>query len=420
MYKRPVFCAVIALLIFSSVAYCEENLKVIQKRGNGTVQFIQYENGHWRLLVDGKPYFIKGVVYEPVKVGDRLNASNLWMTYDTNHNGKLDTAYESWVDQNLNNRRDKKEAVVGDFQLLKEMGCNTIRIYHPSNIKKEVFRDLFNRFGIRVMMGNFLGAYTWGSGAAWKDGTDYTDSIQRQKMKEDVKKMVLEFKDEPYMLFWMLGNENDVAGSYENSTFNNTNARRVPEVYATFVNEVAKMVHELDPNHPVGISNATFGLMRAYAQYAPEIDFVGMNAYTGPYGFGRLWNSIKMDFDRPVTITEYGVDCYDQNKGSIDEGFQALYHRGCWRDMVNNSFGKSGAGNSLGGFAYTWLDSWWFCGLTTEHDTTKGAWRGPAKDSWFNDEWLGLWGQGDGKASPFIRQPREVYYMYKKEWRQDD
>ena len=85
-------------------------------------------------------------------------------------------------------------------------------------------------------------------------------------------------------------------------------------------------------------------------------------------------------------------------------------------DMVNNGFGHNGVGNSIGGFAYSWLDSWWFCGRADEHDIEEGAWRGPANDSWVNGEWVGIFGQGDGSKSPFIRQPRKVYYMYKKEW----
>jgi len=301
---------------------------------------------------------------------------------------------------------------------LKDLGCNTIRIYHPVNIKKEVFRDLYKRFGIKVIMGNFLGAYTWGSQASWDKGTDYTDPIQRKNMLEDVKKMVLEFKNEPYILFWMLGNENDMQGNYQNSTFNNTNARLVPAVFAKFVNEVVQMIHELDPDHPVGICNGSVRLMKHFAQDAPQLDIIGVNAYSGAFGFGTLWNAVKMDFDRPVVITEYGIDCYDQNNKRIDEDSQANYYKGCWRDIVNNSYNHKGVGNSLGGFAYTWLDSWWFCGSPFEHDVEIGAWRGPSRDSWMNDEWMALCSQGDGKSSPFLRQLRKVYYMFKEEWRQ--
>jgi len=403
--------------LLPAICYSQENYKVIESRGNGKVCLKKYQNGQWQLFVDNKPYFIKGVVYEPVIVGQRLTESNMWMNYDFNSNGKNDTAYDSWVDKNNNNIQDADEKPVGDFQLLKEMGCNTIRVYHPLNINKNIFRDLYNRFGIRIMLGNFIGAYTWGSGASWEKGTDYTDPEQRKKMMEDVRKMVLEYKDEPFVLLWMLGNENDAIGSAENSTLNKTNASMVPEDYAKFVNEVAKMIHDLDPDHPVGVCNAHFKLLKYYANFSPEIDIIGMNAYTGAYGFGSLWNAVKMDFDRPVVITEYGVDCYDQNKNTINEDFQAKYYKGSWRNMIDNSYGHTGVGNSIGGFAYIWLDSWWLSGSIDEHDTVVGAWNGPAIDSWMNDEWMGICSQADGKSSPFLRQLRKVYYMFQKEWR---
>ena len=404
----------LTLVVNSSVG--EEHIKVAQTRGNGEVKLQKYSNDHWQLLVNNKPYIIKGIVYEPVKVGHNLVKSNMWMNYDFNNNALNDTAYESWVDANKNNIQDENEPSIGDFQLLKEMGCNTIRIYHHHNIKKEILRDLYERYGIMVVMGNFLGAYTWGSGASWDKGTDYTDVRQRKNMLEDIRNMVLEYKDEPYVLFWMLGNENDMVGSYENSTYNNTNARLVPKAYAKFVNSVAKMIHRLDRNHPVAICNGNTGILRSLTKFSPEIDILGFNAYRGPFGFGTLWNTVKFDFDRPVVITEYGGDCYDQNKDIVNEDFQARYHKGCWQDMVNNSFSHQGVGNSLGGFAYIWLDSWWFCGTAYEHDKKKGAWRGPVNDSWMNDEWLGICSQGDGKNSPLLRQLRKTYFMYKEEW----
>jgi beta-glucuronidase len=418
--KSRLIIIVATIFMFTVFAHPQQSEDVLLTRGEGKVRLVKYKNGHWQLLVDGEPYFIKGVGYEPVRVGDRLTASNMWMNYDFNGNGICDTAYESWVDENNNNIQDADEPVVGDFALLKEMGCNTIRIYHPSNINKEILRDLYNRFGIRIIMGNFFGAYTWGSGASWEDGTDYTDEQQRLNMLEDVKNMVLEYKDEPYILFWMLGNENEMVGSRENSTFNNTNARLVPRVYTEFVNEAAEMIHAIDPDHPVAVSNASLRLLKYYAKYAPSIDILGFNAYMGAYGFGTLWRAVKMDFDRPVVITEYGIDCYNQLKNIIDEDFQARYHKGCWQDMVDNRFGHKGAGNSIGGFAYNWLDSWWFCGSASEHDVEKGAWRGPSNDSWINDEWLGICGQGDGSNSPFLRQLRKVYYVYQDIWNEKD
>ena len=53
-------------------------------------------------------------------------------------------------------------------------------------------------------MGDYLGKYTIGSGATWFEGTDYENPEHRKRMLESVKKMVMEFKDEPYILLWLL------------------------------------------------------------------------------------------------------------------------------------------------------------------------------------------------------------------------
>lgn len=389
--------------------------KVIQERGGGSTRLLQYENGYWQFLVDGKPYIVKGMEYAPDEVGTRPKESNEWVNCDVNRNTIPDAPYESWVDDNRNDFQDIEEETVGDFQLLKDMGCNTIRFYHPSNLSKGLLRDLYKKYGIRSIMGNFMGAYTVGSGAEWCVGTDYTDEKQRQNMMDSIREMVEEYKDEPYVLMWMLGNENDTIGSDANSTLNNTNACVEPKAFAKFVGEVCRMIKQIDPNHPVGICNASYKLLPYYKKYAPEIDIIGMNSYAGPFGFGTLWTRVQNYFDRPVLITEYGCDAYNLKTKSVDEDYQANYHRNAWRDIMANCYRGNKSGMAIGGVVYCWVDKWWLCGSPKVHDTVNGGWEGQTIDGVFNDEWMGMFSQGDGSRSPFLRQPRKVYQVYKKE-----
>lgn len=37
-----------------------------------------------------------------------------------------------------------------------------------------------------------------------------------------------------------------------------------------------------------------------------------------------------------------------------------------------------------------------------------------------HEEWFGICGQGDGSKSPFLRQPRKVYYSYKEIWNKEE
>ncbi|MCX5778440.1 MAG: hypothetical protein NTU66_04395 [Elusimicrobia bacterium] len=384
-------------------------------RALATTTIERGDNDSWMLYVDGKPYFVKGMEYSPDRAGAYPDQPNEWMHEDKDDNGQIDAAYDSWLDENNDDFHDAHEDPVGDFQLLKNMGCNTVRIYHSDNLNVPLLRDLFDTYNVRVIMGNLLGAYTIASGAEWCEGTDYTDAKQCEKMKESVRAMVEENKDEPYLLMYMLGNENDAVGCVDNCTLNNTNAAQKPEAYAKFVNEVCVMIKKMDPHHPVGVCLATYKLLPYLARYAPAVDIVGLNAYSGPFGFGSLWHRVKTTFDRPVLITEYGTDCYYLQKKVIDEDYQAHYHRKSWQDIENNSAWGDKDRNAIGGVVYCWMDKWWLIGSPHDHDTSLGARAGANRGGVFCDEWLGICGQASGTNAPFIRQPRKAYYMYRDE-----
>ncbi|MFA5092517.1 MAG: glycoside hydrolase family 2 TIM barrel-domain containing protein [Candidatus Omnitrophota bacterium] len=389
-----------------------ESLGIKRKVGNGKVRLVQYNNNDWQLLVEDQPYIIKGITYAPTKVGQSPDDGTVknWMEEDLNKNDKIDGPYDAFVDKNRNNLADADEPAVGDFKLMQDMGVNTLRLYHhPLKINKELLRDMYNTYGIRVIMGDFFGKYAIGSGAAWNPGTDYNNEEQKKKMIESVTKMVNEFKDEPYILFWLLGNENVYGYA--------CNADQYPESYFKFANEVAKIIKAIDPNHPVAICNGDILFLDKFGKNSPDVDIFGTNAYRGDYGFGALWRQVKEQANKPVFITEFGCPAYAQGK-SIDEAeeLQAQYHLGSWEDMQNNMAFNGGAGNALGGIVFEWMDEWWKAYEPAIHDE-KGLWTGPFPDGYMHEEWLGLVGQGDGKQSPFLRQLRKAYYMYQKKWK---
>jgi len=332
------------------------------------------------------------------------------MEDDFNVNGRIDGPYDSFVDKNKNNIQDKNEPAVGDFQLMKEMGVNAIRLYHqPFAVNKELLRELYEDYGIMCIMGDFFGKYAIGSGAPWNPGTDYTNEEQKKKMLESVTKMVLEFKDEPYILFWILGNEN-VYGY-------GCNADKMPEAFFKFANEVALAVKAIDPEHPVAIGNGDILFLDKFGKVAPDIDIVGVNAYRGNYGFGSLWRQVKEAADIPVLVTEFGCPAYANGESAEKaESLQAEYHKDAWEDIEGNTAFKGGVGNSIGGIVFEWLDEWWKQYEPFIHDT-KGVAMGPFPDGYYHEEWFGLCGQGDGKSSPFLRQLRKSYHTYQKLWK---
>lgn len=393
----------------------------LQQLGTGTVQLVQYSNGHWEMLVEGKPYFIRGMNYEPTKIGV-VPWEWDWTWSDENTNGTVDSL-EIFVDANNNGLRDENEPATSDYQLMKEMGVNTIRFYVTSNSLQRLnvllFRKVYHDYGIRFLVGNFLGAYCNDSGASWDPGTDYTSRKQRDTMKANVSNMVMRLKDEPWVLAWILGNENNMEMSGDvNAT--RTNASKYPETYAKFLNEVCAMVHALDPNHPIGVGNLLVGLVEYYGKFAPNIDFIGINSYISEDGFGATWQKIKQTMDRPVVITEFGCDAYYTGKGP-DEEMQSRWLRKNWEDIVANRLGSRGVGNAIGGFVFQWVDEWWKDTLNyfenpMDQQSTRAVFPMPFPDGYAQEEWFGIFSQGKGTASPFLRIPRKAYFDLKAVW----
>ncbi|MFA4842765.1 MAG: glycoside hydrolase family 2 TIM barrel-domain containing protein [Candidatus Omnitrophota bacterium] len=387
-------------------------LSIKKRLGKGKVRLIQYETGDWELLVEGKPFVIKGVTYTPTKAGQSPDEGTMgnWMEEDFNANGLIDGPYDAFVDHNQNNKQDKNERAIGDFRLMQEMGVNSIRLYHhPHKPDKELLRELYEKFGIRVIMGDFLGKYALGSGAPWNPGTDYNNETHKKNMMESVTNMVMEYKDEPYILFWLLGNENVYGYA--------CNANKYPDAFFKFANEAARQMKALDPEHPVAIASGDVLYLDKFGKDCPDIDIFGTNAYRGDYGFGMLWRQVKEQAGIPAFITEYGCPAYAEGKsqGEAEES-QALYHSSAWQDIENNMANARGAGNAIGAVAFEWLDEWWKAYEPKVHDT-RPLWAGPFPDGYMHEEWLGLCGQGDGSNSPFLRHLRRAYYMYKKKWR---
>lgn len=401
-------------------------LKITKTIGEGPIKVVQFENGHWQLQAEGKPILVKGVAYNPTPVGKSPHEGyNLdsWAQSDLDGNGKVDGPFDSWVDKNKNNERDADEPVVGDFQLMKEMGVNTIRLYHHAQ-NKELLRKLYKDYGIRVIMGDLLGMYATGSGAEWFAGTDYKDPAQKEKMKESVRQMVKEYKDEPYILMWMLGNESNYGEPGDKKKdkvgFGSQAKLQLDDFYA-FVNEVAGMVKTIDPGHLVAFSNGETQNIDILKQHSDNIDILGINAYRGSSGFGRsFWEDSRDEVNKPVLLTEYGCPAYYSGKDlAFAEEKQSEYHQGNWEDIMANSAG-SGYGNAIGGVVFEFTDEWWKAGpppiYSASVHETHGDFVANFPDGWMYEEWLGLTSQGNGSHSPTMRQLRKSYDYYKKAW----
>ncbi len=98
-------------------------------------------------------------------------------------------------------------------------------------------------------------------------GFDYDDEEAVAAQLEFARNEVMKYKDHPALLTWIIGNE-------VNLSFKN------PKVFDA-INDISKMIHELDPNHPTTTALAGFNrqLAKLIETRAPDLDFVSIQMY---------------------------------------------------------------------------------------------------------------------------------------------
>ena len=168
-----------------------------------------------------------------------------------------------------------------DLATVVERGGNSIRTWGIENAAETL--DDAQRFGLLVLLGLPV--------AAERFGMDYDDSAAIESQRETIKDAVLQFKDHPALLGWILGNELDMAA---------TNHRVYNEV-----NELSLMVHALDPNHPTTttISSIDRETVERVRKRAPDLDFISLQAYGA---LALMPKAIRYLRKGPFMITEWG------------------------------------------------------------------------------------------------------------------
>ena len=161
-------------------------------------------------------------------------------------------------------------------------GGNSIRTWGTANGDKIL--DSANKYGLTVLMGLGL--------TPERHGFDYNDTAAVRKQFERVRAEVLKYKDHPALLAWGIGNELNL--SYKN-----------PRVWDA-VNDVSKMIHELDPAHPAttvlaGINKSEVEYIKAHVA---AIDFLSINTYGGLASLPRQVKAVG--WDGAYMVTEWG------------------------------------------------------------------------------------------------------------------
>jgi len=175
----------------------------------------------------------------------------------------------------------------GNISSVAKHNGNSFRTWRTDNGQqsgKEVL-DEAQKYGLKVTMGIEV--------ARERHGFDYNDSIAVKKQLERIKQEVIALKDHPALLIWAIGNELNLRS--EN-----------PKVWNA-VNDISKMIHQIDPNHLTttalaGISKKQVDLIK---ERSSDIDLLCFQIYGDLEKLPQLVN--ESGWEGAYIVTEWGA-----------------------------------------------------------------------------------------------------------------
>ena len=224
----------------------------------------------------------------------------------------------------------------GNMESLARHGGNAFRTWRVDNGRqtgKEVL-DEAQKHGLLVCMGIEV--------ARERHGFDYNDEEAVREQFEQIKKDVVALKDHPALMMWGIGNE--------------LNLHYTNEKVWDAVNDIAVMIHEVDPNHPTttmlaGAGEREINLIKAKC---PDIDLVSFQLYgdivnlpryiresnykeayiVSEWGATGHWEVGRTEWDRPI----------EQNSHIKAQAYEERY-----RDVI-----ASDPDQCIGSFVFLW------------------------------------------------------------------
>lgn len=182
----------------------------------------------------------------------------------------------------------------GDIEALGAHGANSFRTWRTDNGRStgmEVL-DRAQANGLMVTMGIEIGREREGEGMGIF-GFDYDDPSAVAAQLERVREEVMLYKDHPALLIWSIGNELNLGS---------TN----PNVWNA-VNEISKMIHEVDPNHltTTTLAGINKDLADDIRDRAPDLDLLSIQMYADIVNLPRYLEEIG--WTGPYMVTEWGA-----------------------------------------------------------------------------------------------------------------
>ena len=175
----------------------------------------------------------------------------------------------------------------GSIKSLAEFGGNAFRTWRVDNGDKtglEILNEA-QQHGLMVCMGLEV--------ARERHGFDYDDEAAVAEQKAQIKQDILALKDHPALLMWGIGNELNLR-------------HKNPKVWDA-VNDLAIMIHDIDPNHPTStmLAGAEPEVIKRVVERCPDVDLLSFQLY-GEIGQLPRFLS-ESGYQGAYTVSEWGA-----------------------------------------------------------------------------------------------------------------
>lgn len=175
----------------------------------------------------------------------------------------------------------------GSIKSLADFGGNAFRTWRVNNGEKSGLEilDEAHQNGLMVCMGIEV--------ERERHGFDYNDKQAVAEQMDAIKQDILALKDHPALLIWGIGNELNLR-------------HKNPKVWDA-VNDLSKMIHQVDPNHPTTtmLAGAEPEEISLVAEKCPDLDLLSFQIYGA---IDKLPSFLQQsNYQGAYMITEWGA-----------------------------------------------------------------------------------------------------------------
>ncbi len=380
--------------------------KPVSEKNSSAKIRVEKDAGGWRLFDGSKEVEVKGLTWSNNPIGTDYNYS-LWRMDKDFIYATLET----------------------DMPLLQAMGVNVIRSF--DDVPPEWVEYIYDNYGIYTLINNLMGRYGVTVKGKWYARTDYQDPETRKVLVQMARDTAEKYKNTRGLLFYMLGNESNYGLEWSSSEIENLpvgEQHRAKAVYLySMFEEAMQAIHEIDPDHPVGIVNGDVQYIDLIAELCPSLDIFGSNVYRGWKFYESFYEDVYSKLGKPVVFTECGADAFNALTKKEDQWAQLQYFKSQWEEVYQQGYGKGRYQNVLGAFVFEWVDEWWkiYQWKDLEIHNDRGTWANSGYSLDFkegtnnmDEEWFGLCAQSRETVNGVNKRvPRAVYYFFCDLWK---